>query len=381
MANKKIDISNPFIVHGYAGPEYFCDREKETQAIVSALHNGRNLTLIAPRRIGKTGLIHNVFHEIKCKEEGVLCIYLDIFATHCLQDFICALGKGIFEELYSKGEKMLKEFTSLLGHCRPVISVDALTGMPTVTFDIAPAAQEQTLSEIFTNIVKSGKRCFIAIDEFQQIAQYPEKGTEAALRSHIQFMPKVNFIFAGSSRHLMAEMFVSAKRPFYNSTQIMSLQPIDRNSYFAFAAKFFKGKGGTLNREVFHYIYDVFDGGTWYVQTILNRLYNLNGEADRQAAANSIRQVVEENALVYQTLTSLLPNQQLNLLRAIAKEGIVTAPTNGSFIARYKLKAASTVNSALKTLIAKELIYKGEKGYMVYDRFLALWLGSVQLMP
>ena len=32
------------------------------------------------------------------------------------------------------------------------------------------------------------KRIYIAIDEFQQIAEYPEDGTEALLRSYIQFL-------------------------------------------------------------------------------------------------------------------------------------------------------------------------------------------------
>ena len=374
MIDKKPDIANPFVVQGYAGSEYFCDRKDETQTIVSALENGRNITLIAPRRIGKTGLIHNVFHEIRSKNHEALCIYLDIFPTRCLQDFISELGRGVFDEIYSQGEKMLQKIGSLLGNCRPVISMDTLTGMPTVTFDIAPSTEKQTLSDIFTNIVKSGKRCYIAIDEFQQITLYPETGTEAMLRSQIQFMPNVNFIFAGSSRHMMAEMFLSAKRPFYNSTQILSLQPIDRDTYFTFAEQFFTFKGSRLNKEVFYYLYDLFEGHTWYIQTILNRLYSMDTEADKQVVASTISQAVDENTPVYQTLISLLPNQQLNLLRAIAKNGIVTAPTNGTFISQYNLKAASTVNSAMKVLMAKELIYKGEKGYRVYDRFLSIWL-------
>ena len=54
-------MNNPFLIVGYQGPEYFCDREKETEVILSALHNGRNITLVSPRRMGKTGLIKNVF--------------------------------------------------------------------------------------------------------------------------------------------------------------------------------------------------------------------------------------------------------------------------------------------------------------------------------
>jgi len=52
-------LDNPFLIRGYAGPEYFCDRTAETQQLVSAISNGRDVTLVAPRRYGKTGLIHN----------------------------------------------------------------------------------------------------------------------------------------------------------------------------------------------------------------------------------------------------------------------------------------------------------------------------------
>jgi hypothetical protein len=68
------------------------------------------------------------------------------------------------------------------------------------------------------------------IDEFQQVAEYQEEGAEALLRSYIQFLPNTGFIFSGSRQHLMAEMFLSAKRPFYQSTQIMSISAIDKRS-------------------------------------------------------------------------------------------------------------------------------------------------------
>lgn len=239
MKAQKIQPRNPFLVYGYASPRYFCDREAETQQILSALENERNLTLIAPRRMGKTGLIKNVFYTLQEQKPEVACFYMDIFATRDLSSLVRLLAKTVLGRLDTLSESALHKLTSFFRSCRPVISADELTGVPTVTLDFVADKSEQTLKEIFDYMAASGKNCYLAIDEFQQITSYPEEGTEALFRSYIQFIPNVRFIFAGSSQHLMQEMFVSAKRPFYQSTQLMVLREIDEESYYRFARSFF----------------------------------------------------------------------------------------------------------------------------------------------
>ena len=88
-------LDNPFVYQGYEGPEYFCDREEEVKNIISALDNGRNLTLISPRKIGKTGLIRHAFHQLESAGNDAICIYSDIFATKNLQEFVETIGKAI----------------------------------------------------------------------------------------------------------------------------------------------------------------------------------------------------------------------------------------------------------------------------------------------
>ena len=71
----------------------------------------------------------------------------------------------------------------------------------------------------------------------------------------------------------------------------------------------------------------------------------------------------------------LLTEKQMQILRAIAQEGEVKEPGSNAFLQKYQLGAYSTVRSAINTMIEKELIYqKDEGGYVVYDKFLALWL-------
>lgn len=376
--HKELELKNPFLVYGYVSPRYFCDREEETKKMLSALDNGRNVTLIAPRRMGKTGLIKNAFYQMQHQNAKMACFYMDIFATRDLVSFVRLLAKTVLGQLDTLSEIVLSKLTTFFRSCRPVISTDELTGIPTVSLDFVPDKSEQTLKEIFDYMAASGRQCYLAIDEFQQIASYAEKGIEALLRSYIQFLPNVHFIFAGSSRHLMEEMFTSAKRPFYQSTQLMTLHEIGEESYYRFASAFFEARGCSLSKQVFGWIYARFAGYTWYIQALLNRLYELNESVDdvRQAEQVLIN-LLEENAQVYQNLITLLTDNQLMLMRAIAHEGIVTSSNSGDFIKRHGLKAPSSVNTALKSLLEKELIYKSASGYMIYDRFMGAWLQTL----
>lgn len=375
---KELEMKNPFLVYGYVSPSYFCDREEESRKMLSALGNERNVTLIAPRRIGKTGLIKNVFYLMRGQKAGAACFYMDIFATRDLASFVRLFAETVLGQLDTLSDTVLHKLTSFFRTCRPVITTDQLTGVPTVSLDFVPDKSEQTLKEIFDYMAASGKNCYVAIDEFQQITSYPEKGTEALLRSYIQFIPNVHFIFAGSSRHLMEAMFTSAKRPFYQSSQLMVLGQIDEEVYYSFASSFFEKRGGNFTKDVFSWIYKRFDGHTWYMQVLLNRLYEQYETVnDVRQAESVLLQILEENTPVYQNFIALLTDNQLALMQAIAKEGLVIAPNSGEFIKRYGLKAPSSVNTAMKSLQEKELIYKSSAGYMVYDRFMGMWLQTL----
>ena len=366
--------NNPFLISGYYSPELFCDRETETERILNALRNERNITLISPRRMGKTGLIKQAFYFLE-KENGCITIYLDIFATQNLKEFVQLLGANILGALDSNLEKIISKVGGILKSCKPVISFDEISGQPQIGLDIS-AGQEQTgLKEIFEYIANSKKRCVIAIDEFQQIAKYPEKGVEALLRSYVQFIPNVHFIFAGSKQHIMQEMFLSAKRPFFQSTQIMAVGSIEPNAYYEFANLHLRKKNIYLTKETFLQIYNDFEGHTWYLQAILNRIYSYDtSPADSVFVNKIIAELTEEGIFAYQNLIEAYTVNAIKLLKAISKEGYVAEINASSFLSKYDLGAASSVNTSLKRLLEREVIYKSEKGYIVYDRFMALWL-------
>lgn len=368
--------NNPFLISGYHSPEFFCDREQETAKILDALSNGRNVTLIAPRRMGKTGLIRHAFYHLKEQQPEIVTLYMDIFSTQSLGDFVRLFANTVLGKLDSAPQKALSRISQFIRSCRPVFTFDEITGVPKVTIDVAPAEEENTLKEIFDYLASSEKRCYIAIDEFQQITEYDEKGVEALLRSYIQFLPNVNFIFAGSRKHVMQEMFTSSKRPFYQSTQVVTIDAIDKEKYAQFAIEHFTKHNTELPIDVFDAIYDKYNGHTWYMQALLNRLYGYNRNVDLEIVAYATEQIIAEYSYSYADLLRSYTAGNVKLLKAIAREGCVKEVLSGDFIAKYKLRAASSVSSSLKKLLNNELVYLTDQGYIIYDRFMGEWLSN-----
>ena len=369
---KPTKTPNPFVIHGYSTPDTFCDRQAETDKLLRAIENGRNVTLLAERRIGKTGLVCHLFHRLR-ETGSTPCILVDIFATQNLQEFTKCLASAVVGSMDTNLDKAIQAATGFFKSFRPSLSVDAATGTPTLSFGLQSLPAESTLKECFAYLAKKGK-CVVALDEFQQVAEFPERGTEALLRSHIQFLQKTRFVFAGSRRHLMAEIFSAPKRPFYNSTQMFPLGVIDRKVYCAFAERHMKSAGVALSSDVFNRVYDLFDGVTWYVQAVMNRLYSFRS-ASAQDVARAVDRLVAENAYNFGNLLETLPPGSVRLLKAIAAEGKVRELTAGAFMARHGLHANSSVKISLVKLMDAGLVSRDDGGrYLVDDRLFGIWL-------
>ena len=368
-------LNNPFVTYGYKGPEYFCDREQETKAIITALHNERNITLVAPRRMGKTGLIHHVFNQIEQAQPDVRCFYVDIFPTKNLKQMVQAMARAILGRLDSPSQNAMRKVTQFFSRFRPTVTYDEITGVPTVSLDIVPNEESNTLKQIFEYMRQSGVRCYVAIDEFQQILQYSDTGIEALIRSYIQFLPNVYFIFAGSQYHVLEQMFSSVNRPFFQSTQMMHLGPLDETKYQKFANEFFKSQGREISSKLFHELYETMHGVTWYVHAVLNRMYQEAREPiDKDLINKVINELVEEQAPVFQNYYNVMTGNQAAVAVAIACEKKVAKPLSQDFIAQYRLPSPSSVQTSIEKLEANQIVLHGSDGYYIYDHFFAQWL-------
>lgn len=367
---------NPFVLRSYVSDDLFCDRENETSTLRKHVENGRNVTLTAPRRVGKTGLIEHFFHQ-KDIASKYYCILIDLYATKDMSEMVQVMGKSILNALASRSRKAAKAFLQCIKSLHAGLTIGS-DGTPELRLGMGEISEPAvTVEEIFSYISKADKPCVIAIDEFQAVATYPDGKTEALLRTYVQHCDNALFIFSGSQRTMMSEMFLKPNRPFYQSTTFMNIGVLDVDIYTDFAERLFSQSGRTLLTDTVRQVYNMFEGVTWYVQRMMNELYAETSEGKEctpDMIDGALDAILAANSFTYESVLFQLPARQKDVLFAICKAGKAEQPTSAKFINKYNLPSASSVQSALRGLIEKEFVTAEFGKYEVYDKFFALWL-------
>ena len=164
---------NPFIISGYVSADYFCDRDAESAQLIREVVNGNNVALISTRRMGKTGLIQHCFHSPELKND-YYTFFIDIYATKSLREFVFSLSKTILETLKPRGRRALETFINSIRSLQAGISFD-VSGNPSFNVQLGDIQNtDTTLDEIFRYLNNADKPCIVAIDEFQQIAEFKD---------------------------------------------------------------------------------------------------------------------------------------------------------------------------------------------------------------
>ena len=372
----KAKINTPFSVTGYFGPKYFCDREEELNQLLQNLEGGLSTTMISLRRIGKTALIRHLFHHLQSQ---YITVYLDILPTESLNDLLNRFSSAIISE-YSEESKPGKKLWKIIRSLRPVISYDTLSGAPLVSIRATPGESKNSIEELLTALEEQSKPVVIAIDEFQQITKYPEKQTDAWLRSLVQHLNNVSFIFTGSQQQIMADLFANPERPFFRSTQFLKMSKLKEDVYRNFIIKKFKEHSRSISEDTVTEMLNWADFHTYYVQLLCNRVFLSSGKIiSTDSWKEEASKILKEQEFVFYGYRDMLTRHQWELLKAVAKESKVYQPTSSDFIAKHSLGNPATVLRSLNSLLKMELIYKerdseGNSYYGVYDVFFGKWI-------
>lgn len=369
-------LSNPFVIGKYVDKSYFCDREKESELLVHHIVNGRHVTIMSERRLGKTGLIEHVFTSHLPDDYETFIV--DIYTCKNLREMVYLLANEVFKKISQK-QSLVERLLRIVRSLKTTISYDTVTGLPELGFGIGEIQQpEVTLDEILSYLETSDKTCVVAIDEFQKIASFEEDNVEALLRTKIQHMKNTQFVFAGSERHLLEGIFNDPARPFYNSVVFMQLLPIDKGEYVRFCQHLFSLYDKSVSEILIARLYDCFKGVTWYLQLSMNEAFTIaerGGHVGDENYEQILNHMVDSKRFTFEDRYASLTEKQKTVLQAIAAEFPKELNlTSQDFIGKYHLKTASSVQTAIKALTDKGILVDNHGTKRPTDLLFMLWL-------
>ena len=333
--------------------------------------------------MGKTGLIFRLFDELAHQKAEFTAIYVDIYASRNLADLVRMLSESVMKH-YPPTSSLGKRFWDFIKGFRPTISFDAITGSPEIGFTYANDLEKvQTLQGILKFLDEQNQPIVLAIDEFQQIREYPEVNTEALLRTAIQQLRNITFIFCGSKKHMMIDMFSCAGNPFYASTAFLTLGSINEDTYREFIIRLFEKARRSIDREAVDFILTWTRRHTFYTQTLCHQIFatgqDVVGIKEVERVCGSI---LVSNQDVYLQFRQMMTRAQWNFLIAVAKENDVKQITSAAFLQKYGIGSASSARRLLTSLLEKEMLIENTTlagtTYTLYDVFMMRWMENVE---
>lgn len=370
--------TNPFSFGIDIPDEYFCDREKETEHIIKLLKNGSNIVLKAPRRIGKSSLIKHVLKQKEIKD-SFNTFFVDIYGTKDMQGLISEFQKSFLSSPLTQTEKGRKSIQELFQRICLQATVDGAGIFSGFGIALQPVQEPSySFNEICRYLEKTKKPNIVVFDEFQTIQQYKEKAA-AIIRTQVQQMNNTKFIFAGSERHMLMNMFENPNEPFYRSSRGMDLELIPKETYVSFCSGIFAKYGKGISKDSVRILYDVFSGNTYGMQETMQVAFpeiKAGETATTQDLMAAIKTLLKERDAEFRSIFNSIDSPKIHrLLACIAYEGLADGLTSAEKMKRYGLDNASSVQNGLAVLERKDIIQKTSKGqYEIKDRFLELWL-------
>lgn len=345
---------NPFFTTITIPNEYFCGREKETEEITRLIESGNNIVLTAPRRTGKSSLIKHILSQ-KEISTNYNTIYVDIMGTTDADGFIRAFQNEILKQPFARTVKNKELIKDIITHTQFEIN-DMVFPIPKIGFN--PTGKiELSIDKLFKLLENTNKPNIVVFDEFQQIEDYPEK-MAGILRSHIQQSNNTKFIYSGSEQHMLDTMFNTTNKPFFNSAQTLTLNPISIDTYLEFCKKCFNQYKKGITDDAIELVYYLFEGSTYYLQETMNEVFSMtnnNEIANRKHILQAIDISLERREQNFRELLKRYPNQkERKVLFCIANEGIASKILSSANIKKYELDNPSSVQNALNNLINKD---------------------------
>ncbi len=374
MANEN---EAPFVFGVRVEGDTFTDRKEETNRLKMNFLYGVNTILISPRRMGKTSLVEKVCSLVE--SDTLKIAKIDAFGCRSENDFINAFATAVVRATSSKWEEWMENAKTFLSRFIPKISIgqDPLTDFSiALEYNRANTVTEDILQLPETIAKQKGIKIVICIDEFQQIADFPDSITfQKKLRSVWQLQSNVSYCLYGSKKHMMEKMFQSQSHPFYRFGDLFYLDKISETDWVEYICNRFRVTGKEISRELASEICIVTDRYSSYVQQLAWLVWlRTDKHATKEDVEFGIDRMLDACEPLFIQQTESLSAYQMNFLRALAN-GVHTGFTRSEILDTYQLGTAANISRLKKALTEKDLIMMtAPKKLEISDPILALWL-------
>lgn len=369
-------MENQFNYFSIATDNDFCNRDEDINRLKSYISNSANVVLFSKRRYGKTTLLQELFKNHL--DENIASVYIDIYGIIDEYEFIRKLSKEIVKHYKLTDIKQtISNLKNIFNKISFSLTIDQKTAMP----ELKPEFVNKDFIELFDELLDSFEEFLssknikgvIAIDEFQEILNISNLDMEAILRTKIQRHSNISYIFTGSKQHLLTSMFNDNKKPFYAMSTNYELKPIYEKLFLDFVKKRFDSKKIDIDENCFNYIYTICDKETRAILKICYEIFEYHGDKKLQIDdINGIIKIINmQNDSVYRLLCDTLTQNQVITLKIISNEK--NRLLSQDIAKQYNISQQS-IKSAINSLYKKELIYKQEDHYIVYDKEFDFWL-------
>jgi len=253
------------------------------------------------------------------------------------------------------------------------ITLDTLTGSPTITPVIHAKEKGRALEEVFALLGKLSqkRKLVVAFDEFQEIASYGGDPFEKRLRSIIQQQVDVSFIFAGSQRHIITQMFRDSNRAFYKMAASYPLKRIDPNDYVYWIEGLYAKSGRSISHSTIGDVVRRCENHPAYVQEFFFWLWDertVGKEVIDKVEQRIIERQIPEFSAEWEAIT-INQRRALKLVASSGGSNLFTADK----LSMHGFRTASQLSTALQSLVNRGLLEKNGE-YKVYDPFFRRWL-------
>jgi len=369
-------MQNPFRYGSVVSGADFCGRQELITQLTGYIGAGQNVVLQGERRIGKTSLAVETVRRMK-KRRLLLVNFMEVKTVDSLCKRILHAILA-HERSGSRFDRLMKS----LAYLRPTLGLNPVTGEPSISFDSMVQLQAESIPEVLALVEKlhNEKPLVVFFDEFQDVLRIEDdpKGALAQLRGSIQHQGDVPYIYAGSIRNQMDEIFNHPDSPFFKSALSLFIGPLSHKDFVEHLSAKFRSGNRTIDPKVLTRIFEITDSVTGDIQQFCEALWTISAEGDvigDEMIPAAMYLIFAREQKSYEVMLARLVASHVRILQTLAELG-GEQPTSAAFVRRAAVSNPSAIGPALKRLADQKIVFQDGKRWRFTNPFFGAWLLS-----